>query len=276
MTSTSEIRQTHYFPRSLGGGDGCRVYWSTEPVGDAVVFVHGFNGSPSGTWLNFQSMLPREHTCAGTDLIFYGYDSLRTRARISGLRLRDFLDTLFSQPRALIVAPLDPTTGRPPTFGYHRVTLVAHSLGAVVARQALLEAHAARLSWVPKVRLVLFAPAQMGANVVGLACAALTHLELPVIGALADTLKMWFQVLQDLEPSAELLRQLREKTEQAIVKEGAAHLQPRTVVLAERDRVINPDAFPCDPVPKMYRGKGHIDVCKPHKDFAEPIRDVLS
>jgi pimeloyl-ACP methyl ester carboxylesterase len=280
--------QAHYMPRDLGWGRNSRVHWSIAPRGRAIVFVHGFGGAATSTWNQFAALLTGRSECAGDDLIFYGYDGLRSRARVSAIGLRDFLEVLFDRPAERLINPtlLPPECGGRPRgalFAYEKVVLVAHSLGAVVCRQALLEAHYDRADWTEKVRLVLFAPAHMGANIVPLVSQALTTI--PYLGGLAAPfLKFRYQVLQDLEPGSTTLKMLlketmkeleRKKVRRAIARGEGHSLVASLVVLANPDPVVDPNHFGLDPGAKEFPGKGHKEVCKPSSEFLHPVERLL-
>jgi alpha-beta hydrolase superfamily lysophospholipase len=80
------------------------------------------------------------HELAGYDLIFYTYDSRNTPAANSGALFKQFLNQLFEEPLLFCNATLDPEAARLNSFQYKNVLIVAHSLGAVVSRLALVNA----------------------------------------------------------------------------------------------------------------------------------------
>src|SRR5207249_2910033 len=102
--------QTHLFPRPLHGGSRISASWAIEPSQRAVVFVHGFFGSPCTTWDDFHELWAFDGLYAGHDLIFYGYDSAFTRAKLSACDLHSFLDDLFVRAAGLINGSLFPRT----------------------------------------------------------------------------------------------------------------------------------------------------------------------
>src|SRR5713226_7104842 len=76
---------------------------------------------------------------------------------------------MCTRPSVIVNGTLRPELHRKAEFQYGSVVVVAHSLGAVVARQALLDLDEDRNpKWLNKISLVLFAPAHMGADVVPL------------------------------------------------------------------------------------------------------------
>lgn len=270
--------QTHWSPVDLKLGKKSRAHWAVNPDGRVAFFVHGFGGSAVGTWAQFPSLLQAEPKCAGCDLIFYGYDGLRTRSRISALDLLQFLDAFLCKPATIINPTLDWTSQRPRTFSYSKAVIVAHSLGAVVSRTALLEAGtnapagSPRRAWLDKTRLVLFAPAHLGADLIGLASSFLSAILLP----LPPVLRFRFQVLLDLEPGSQTLQQLLADTHAVLANGNSPEHVASKVVLGGKDTVVSPNRFALDPTPTVFQGKSHTKVCKPDPNFLEPISEVAS
>jgi pimeloyl-ACP methyl ester carboxylesterase len=156
--------QSHHFPLDLKRPDGqswgrsSKAFFATEPVGSAILFVHGFGGKATDTWLEFPRLLPLEAESAGYDLLFYGYDGKKARAAFSAAGLLEFLDALNDTPSRDVINPsLTPgIPKRPKAFRYKRLVICAHSLGAVVSRLALLDAgnQTPRRRWLSRVRLL--------------------------------------------------------------------------------------------------------------------------
>jgi pimeloyl-ACP methyl ester carboxylesterase len=267
-------KQTHYLPCVLPAvGSSTTAQWAVKPGGKAVIFVHGFNGKSLGSWVDFPRLLPREAKCEEYDVIFYGYDGLYTQATTSAVLLSDFLDQLFADPLSVINATINPQSKRAAGFRYDSVVLVAHSLGSVVCRMALLNAHKGGKPWVNYTRLVLFAPAHMGARVKDLALNALTGIHW--VGALLTNLTMFkLQALDGLSDGSPMISNLLAETNSAIAQ-GATALKAHKVIWAEKENIVSNQNFAQDPPPKIYRGKGHMDVCKPNGSFTDPVSDLL-
>jgi pimeloyl-ACP methyl ester carboxylesterase len=227
--------QTHHLPTRIPFGEQSEVLWALAPTRKAILFVHGFGGSATTTWVQFPSLLQRERSCHGHDLIFYGYDGLQTRARPSADLLIRLLDELFSNPTELLAKSL-PSAARPKQFKYKEIVIVAHSLGAVVSRIALVDAYSKRRNWASKIKLVFFAPAHGGANILSLASLAMGVLRLAPVEALA---RFRFQVLHDLEENCQTLTELANQT-RATIRRGARNLIARRVIYAGQDKVVNP------------------------------------
>jgi pimeloyl-ACP methyl ester carboxylesterase len=267
----SRLMQTHHQPSRIPFGEHSEALWAVRPTGKALLFVHGFGGSAVTTWLDFPSLLQQSSSFSGHDLIFYGYDGLRTRARPSADLLIRFLDALFSDPAGLVTTSL-PRVNRPPKFTYKRVVIVAHSLGAVVSRIALVDAIRKRHDWTSRIRLVLFAPAHQGAHILPLATLAMGALRLAPVEAFA---RYRFQALRDLEENCQTLTQLSEQTRKAI-RAGAKNLIAKRVVHAGQDRIVNVSDFCDDPPPEFIHDASHSSVCKPRAQFLAPLDHVLA
>ncbi|HEV3333225.1 MAG TPA: hypothetical protein VG096_19695 [Bryobacteraceae bacterium] len=119
-------------------------------VETAVVFVHGFLGDPTATWLNFHGLVddfPHEFPWwQNCDMLFFNYDSVANPIQISSDRLMRFLTAIYPEPtrssedvgyqQAGFADTLRRIRGD--NFRYSRLVLVGHSEGAVVIRQMVL------------------------------------------------------------------------------------------------------------------------------------------
>jgi pimeloyl-ACP methyl ester carboxylesterase len=248
-------------------GRASRAQWADEPSGTVIVFVHGFNGHATETWTEFDRLLAGSNH----DLVFYGYDSLRGRTNPMALRLLECLEDLMEKPALFVNSTVDPADARACEFKFKRLVVVAHSLGAVVARRALL--HARTKPWLTDTDLCLYAPAHKGAHLLALVSSVMSLFQAP-IGAIA---KWRFPVLADLEEKSDALDALARDTDDAIGA-GLHGVRAKLIVLSEEDDVVNTNPMSSHEhrgVPLPY---SHGDVCKPNDDRAEPLQrlqDVL-
>lgn len=270
---------THYLTTPLPKqfGPGAHVRLAHDPDGIALFFLHGFNGGASTTWTDFPGMLCRSPKVKNSDIYFLSYDSLRTRATISAALIRNLVGTIWSNPARFTNNFLVRSAARPATFKYRKCYFIAHSLGSVVARQAMIDGLSASPpdDWVSQARLVLFAPAHKGADVMTLAVECLAGI--PAVGrylaSLAAIMRFKFPVLQDLEQHSATLVQL-ETVANKLMSSGCQQLKAMSVIWGEKDRVVVPLTFGQDPPPNVIRGKGHVSVCKPTTDDTRPF-DLL-
>ena len=245
--------------------------WSRTPNRQAVIFVHGYGGNAIATWTEFHKLLPQSPGFEQYDLIFYGHNGLYATTNASAILFYQFLDQLFSHPPSIINASLPFLAARPANFEYERFVIVAHSLGAVICRWALLYAHEKGADWLNKTGMVFFAPAHMGAKVVQLVQEA----AIGTFGILAAYWRFKSPLIDELKEGSALLQTLRERTVHAIQTGYSPYLVAKQVVIAEKDRIVSNLPFPFDPPALTLPGTSHCSVCKPHINFLDPI-DILS
>src|SRR3954469_25635338 len=118
--------QTHFSSCNLPWGRKSRAHWAVTPTKRAIVFVHGFGGDAIGTWQQFPRLLALQDGCRGHDLVFFGYDGLRSYAQNSAVQLRDFLRAIGENAASVANPHLDPAARRPDDFTYEQITVVAH------------------------------------------------------------------------------------------------------------------------------------------------------
>lgn len=267
---------THYIARDLPQMEGSRVKWSLDPDGTAVIFVHGFGGHATDTWRDFPTALANASRCSGADLIFFSYDSLRSQVPFSAAQLRDFLNRLETDPANSFIKPSVADHRRSDDhFRYRRVLLIGHSLGAVVIREALVQAAMDPVSrrWLGNIAIGLFAPAHKGARILDLASDALGAVKLTFFKVIA---RGALQVLDDLEPESAVLKKLEEDTATLIRDQVADCFIAGAVVQGQRDQVVGMARFCQDPGPIIVTDKGHTDICKPKRDYRKPVEIVES
>lgn len=251
-------------------GKKIHINWSKNPNGKAIVFIHGFRGSPLGTWGGFKRLFCINEETSGFDLIFYHYDSNFTQSIVSGSYLDSFLDELKVSPYKIIKESGSSQVyiERKLDFKYDRLVLVAHSLGGVVTRQAQLYAYQHRHSWLGISSMVFYAPAHSGARDVD----NLARLCIPV-GWLRRFLRFKYVNIDDLniDRMSSSLHQLKDATK-TLVGSNANHFSiARYVVSAENEYIVNNTPFLKDPMPIPIPGTTHTSVCKPSELFNIPF-----
>ena len=87
--------QIHLLSRLLKADSDVRAFFSVNPTGKAILFIHGYTGDALKTWTDFPALLPQNPKFAGHDLFFYGYDGLRAPVGSSASLFRQFLEKLF-------------------------------------------------------------------------------------------------------------------------------------------------------------------------------------
>lgn len=263
--------QTHLAARSLKApDDDVQALFAAAPTRKAVLFIHGFSGNATKTWSDFHELLPQCSTCAGHDLFFYGYDGLRAELNASAALFRGFLERVLTDSHTLLANNLPQAAQREQTFAYDDMVIVAHSLGAVISRRALVDATRADRPWARRIRLVLFAPAHRGARIAELA------LEASSFGFLkffAPLVRFQSPLIDALKKDSLALTSLIDDTKEAIAA-GHQHLIARKVVLAHYERIVENERFCNDPAPIAIPDTTHMSVCKPTHAFRDPLNQL--
>ena len=266
--------QTHFVPKTIpcGQGDGT-AFWSINPDGNVILFIHGFRGTSIGTWVQFPSLLQSENSCSGKDIIFYTYDTMHTPIANSGSLFFQFIDKLFCDFPLICNETIDHEAKRRNSFKLKTMTIVAHSLGAVAARYALVQAFQENKVWLQNTRLILFAPAHHGARVQNLLMSTVTMVKwLKPIAGLA---LYQYPTLEELKPNSNILKQIIRDTENAKNKPFGDKLLAHRVIYGATDKVVNVLRYSDDPPHIAVPGKDHITVCKPDSEYRLPVEKVV-
>ncbi len=265
--------QTHLAMRTLKGNQkpdrDVQVLLAVHPNRKALLFIHGFNGNAIRTWSDFHELLPKCSTCSGHDVFFYGYDGLRAEMNASAAIFRVFLHRFFEETQSLLTNNLPESAQREDDFQYDELVVVAHSLGAVIARRALLDATREDSDWVAKTKLVLYSPAHKGARVADLALEAASSFRFLKFFALGALFKS--PLVEELRQDSPWLRKLLEDTEVATKDRANRHLIAKRVIIAEYEKIVVNEIFGDDPPPHTIPDTTHTTVCKPTEDFQQPL-----
>jgi Alpha/beta hydrolase family len=279
--------QTHYLPQPLPTkySEPSVAYFSRLTTNVLVIFVHGFGGSAHGTWPNFPKLLSAMGEESRTfDIIFYQYDGKFTQANSSAALFRDFIDEFIAEPTHVVNSCL-PDGAKRSNFSYTRIVLVAHSLGAVISRRALLDVYrrsnksSKQRHWLKNITLLLFAPAHKGAYAAEIVRSTLGPSGWSLFGLFKAAIKYKTPLLADLSPGSTVLTSLENDTRQvlrAIGRSVPPFLVPKIVVWAEGDRVVINDPFVSDPVSIIEFGHDHLSVCKPRAMNESIFRHVAN
>lgn len=275
MIRVSEvIVQTHLSERALLRFDHARAMWSTDPDGTAVVFIHGYGGDAIKTWADFNRILPQCVQCRHADLVFYGYDGLRSNIVASSGLFRDFLDALFTSGSDVVNESVPASAQRPAGFAFGKILIVAHSLGAVVARWALVSARRLPANWMGQTSLILFAPAHSGADVVRLATEAASGFKM--LGLFSAFARFQSPLIDQLKAGSPELTTLATDTAAALHEGNSEYLKAKAVMIAEYERIVSNIRFCDDPEPKVFAGQDHFSICKPTDIFRGPADQVIA
>ncbi len=266
-----------------------------EPKG-AIVFVHGFRGVAETTWQKFPELLTsgssKVKAAANYDLYFFQYDS-RVEAADSAHFLGSFLNELGTAPGWNIINPsLGSAIGtqnanirwQSKNFRYEKIIICAHSLGAVVARRALLDRSVPpAAAWLSKVQLLLFAPAHFGAKIIPLFSMTLDGLAvgfgaLRISGKVGEVaLRSYYKSLDNLAPKSQCLTDLdRDSRARRAANPDSTDWLRANVVRANGDAVVFAGSFVDDHLPHtIIKPSTHIRVCKPQLETDVALTTLL-
>jgi pimeloyl-ACP methyl ester carboxylesterase len=263
----------HLLPRPLPEwGKKTQVFWSTRPGDVALVFIHGFTGGALSTWGELPDMILKEAKAAPCDLFFYGYNSTTTQIGNSSLRFMNFLNWLCEVPFNLSDKFVKDETNRQSGFSYNKIVVVAHSMGAVVTRRAMLDAKSDGYSWVNKVSMVLFAPAHYGARNIGYICQKVLTGQLALLGM---AVQYRFAPLEQLAPNSKMIESLETESDEWLRKCLGDFTIASSVIWAGKEHVVHNQRFCNDPKAEECPEESHTSICKPDRTFRLPINHIL-
>jgi pimeloyl-ACP methyl ester carboxylesterase len=269
----------------------------SEPAQTAIVFVHGFAGSPTGTWLDFHG-LTEEYAedypwWKNATLFFYAYNSTGRAIHVNAARLRSFLDAILISPAAEgHEARLAERKSAEGAWKYKKLLLVGHSEGAVVIRRMILDKMEALerrgrqqaeegtqlVRWVDEnavgdlileSHVLLFAPACAGTNFSGVL--GFAHGVSRFFSAIASA----FLVRNELLKGSPILEGLQFGTESAFRQHPKVSALPATILFGTKDQVVYTDKYACDEIVEPYaEGHDHFSVCKPSYIYRRPLEFV--
>jgi pimeloyl-ACP methyl ester carboxylesterase len=259
-----------------------QVLLNSGPALDAIVFVHGWGGDARATWETFPQAVATMPEASFTDVFFLDYPSTTSQVPFCANQLRRFLFDVVRNPVSKIINGSLPR-GAPKRNAddrYERVFIVGHSMGAVIARRALLdldEPAPVVLSdeEFATLRLLFFAPAHSGSNVPLLIESGLGLNFLPGVATVGRCVKLYFQSLADLEHGSGTLKQLAEdcrliRERRTLRKASIEHLRA-SVYHAHNDRVVSQNRFDLDAPFDPVMQKNHRSICKPCRGYLTPV-----
>jgi len=249
------------------------------PAKSAIIFVHGWGGSAAGTWESFPQGVGTMSESA--DVFFLEYPSRTHTVSFCAAQFRKFLFDVARNPIERVVHNSLPADASRRSLGdlYQRIVIVAHSMGAVIVRRALLDIESAAPEGFTddefKVfRLLFFAPAHCGSEIARLIGAGLGLEVLPGATLVGSVVKMLMPSLRDLEEGSQALEKLANdnraiRVERQDRKASCSHLRAY-VYHAEKDGVVSQNNFDADFASEPIMGKNHRTICKPAEEYQTP------
>jgi pimeloyl-ACP methyl ester carboxylesterase len=261
---------------------------SDRPAANAIVFAHGFAGSPTATWMHFHHMseeyAPDYPWYTDSDLFFYKYDSIRKAILYNASQFRTFLvQTLSETPNP--AREFQPGT----RWKYKKLLLVGHSEGGVVIRRMVLDRFQALTKYAKKTgqtpatvirseaprdlilnsQLFLFAPAIGGTNFAGLL--GFAHGASRLIAAIASS----STARNELLPTSQTLKDLKEGTQAGQENHPEVQAMTARILFGSDDHVVSTTKYEEDEMVEPYaEGHTHSSICKPTYVYKRPLELV--
>ena len=237
-------------------GEGI-FYESPNPVNNKslIIFIHGFLGNASGTWRDTPQLLMQDSHFDDSDFFFYQYKAERTPIRISSRFFMEKIEEL-----------IDKYEGNS-TNKYKKILIVAHSMGAVVARWAIIDAISQEKKWKERVNFTFFAPAHCGARpdeVFQLIYSIATKISFRSIV---------FPTIDELSADSILLRRLKSECENE-KNVNLANLVTESIFHAEKESVVFVNDFMDSENFTCITEKDHITIVKATKRYLDPIEII--
>ena len=151
--------------------------WKEEETNACILFIHGLGGDAEGTWKNLPNLIMGTSFTRHTDLITYSYRTSPYMPTSPGIdSLTDNLVTFFET----VIET------------YEKVYIITHSLGSVLALNAIPKLSSINERWKNKIRgHILLAPALWG-SVFGWVSPSLTSRQLKYGSKTLETIrKKW-------------------------------------------------------------------------------------
>jgi pimeloyl-ACP methyl ester carboxylesterase len=245
--------------------------WSYEPAERALIFVHGLMSSWD-VWVSFRHLVEAPEM-ARTDVFYFDYKSLGTTISRASRRFGDVLGGLVDGTSSTFGHPSLPGSRPKPT--YTAIDIVAHSLGAVVARTALAELANAKAGrrdltesppW--KIQQLLLAPALLGSKLPWLMKYAGTE---ALLSAIQFVNNGGVSAVMDLKEGSDLLKslenQVKDRIKDSPVAAEAYALRVALTAHGDDDHVVIQRQYARDDNYTLTEGN-HFTIVREPSDLA--------
>ncbi|GAA1970343.1 hypothetical protein [Microbacterium deminutum] len=259
-------------------GDRSVFFAAPDGATALVVFVHGFKGNATKTWGRFAEELQDRPWWSHSDMLFFGYDSVRRAVPGVAQELRAAIEAEY--PSSTLLGQYAGELHSPPPDEYSELVLVGHSLGGVVLRRMLVdvaenlarERSRGREPEAPAIlssRLRLFAPANAGFSPSGIL--GVLHGLSP--WTMVEAILRGSPAYNDLRLATTALTTLRQRTEEFAGISGNESLRA-DILWPDPDDVVSTERYLTDEREYFVRAQTHQSICKPTASFARPWRFV--
>jgi pimeloyl-ACP methyl ester carboxylesterase len=261
----------HYCLGRIDFGVGSSAFWCLDTPGTLVVFLHGFTGAAEATWHNASAYIRRDALFSSADVLFLGYDSVRSRARVISRWVLDLFRKLLAEPAEFSNRYIYYGAQRQP-FIYDRVVVVAHSLGGAIMRQVALDLARANDAYADHIQLLLFAPAHKGSNALHNAGGMMVgH---GILAALRCGLLYKAPILEDLRPKSDFIRDIEAGTLTRLARGRLRCLVATKITIGQYENIVEPGDFAQDPPFYTVDRRNHTDVCKSDAGYRRVLDDI--
>ena len=239
-----------------------------------IVFIHGFNGSPLKTWNEFPSLVNTHSAFEVCDMAFYDYDSKGIQAAASGINLAHFITRISSRNERLSIDDIQ--YGAYSNYKYDKILFVAHSLGAIVTRRAMIYAYEKHLPWVQSASMFFFAPAHKGA----IAILPIMQMFFPgPLQIIAGFLRFKIPTINDVDmklPDCSLLDLFAQTQRLYEEKVSENVFIANAIIWAENEKIVKNEKFFLDPPADLINKKSHTNICNPNKKYILPLELIVN
>lgn len=299
-------------PGRLQGSQRGFALLARKPPESAVIFVHGFDGNPTTTWVDFEHLIEeldeQRARWSRWDLFFYGYRSHNQITPLGEDLARFIEDVETRNERALVRIEFALPSSSEKMYGsslrlslgrgtepYKDLFLVGHSAGAVIIREAVrvlvkdltaFADHQGTTAWVGPAlprgesgfRNALVARAVLrffAPAHLGVMAAGLLGAasSLPRIGKVLDAYLRYNPLYQNLRPGSPTLVDLRKETETLYEKHAIPALKALSV-FGEKEDVVFIGGYSHDEQLPTEKGQNHTSICKPKREYIMPLEFV--
>jgi pimeloyl-ACP methyl ester carboxylesterase len=223
----------------------------TRPgIKSALVFLHGFRGDSDDTWNRFPTLLGTELSLQRWDIFSLGYNT----SFLPGTR-----GLWAADPEIPILAARFRTEmGIAPLYGYQTLAIAAHSMGGLIAQQALVEdsALSTRVG-----HLFLFGTPSAGLRKASI----IARLLGPFVGV----------QVHNMGEGDDFIRNLRSRWSQSFGDHPRFHLY---AIAGDRDQFVPPASSLKPFAPEYHRvvTGDHLSIVNPRDRDADAVRLVVS